>query len=98
MEWNKITDTLYLYKVTKGGKDYVFKLAIQDIGVYGVGKSMVLWGNIFSDKAESIASLWIKDDGYKGYREKSHGSKLWSMEDAKAEISLMVKKIIINIY
>ena len=98
MEWNKITNELYLYKVTKGRKDYVFKLALQDIGVYSMGKSMVLWGNIFSDKAEVIASLWIKDDGYKKYLEKSHKNKLWSIEDAKAETLLIVKNIIINIY
>lgn len=98
VNWTKITDELQVCKVEKDSKTYTFALKLQDIGVNGSGKALVLWGKLLDTNSEVLGCFWTKSDGYSTYHKSSHSSKLWTPKDAEDEALVIIGNIVENVY
>lgn len=98
IKWETITNELKVCKAEKDGVTHKFTLTLQDIGVYGSGKSLVLRGKIVGEEVKVICSLWIIDDGHQGYERKSHKGKLWDTIGAIVESESVIKNLVENVY
>jgi hypothetical protein len=96
-KWEKITDKLKVLVETKGNEKYKFTLTLQEIGIYGSGRALILRGKILGEP-EVITEFWTQDDKHGTYKKESCNSRLWTDDSAEKEANRIINDLVEKLY